>query len=151
PLTAQLQDAVPRWDFLDRAFDWTFQPARPVLVGAVRQALVVDVFALAFLVPAWFLGGGGWELPPNVLLFGAATLLAFTLGTVGFNVLAWWMRAALYRPAGRSWARAALVAAVSALFFNALGLMINLGSRQISPGPGDGPWELVFASVVIAV
>jgi hypothetical protein len=112
-LTGQLQESVPTTDYLA----WVVEqlegrPGESPVRPAARQALLAGALGLLCLLAAMLVKGpiSDWPTPavPPAAVFGIAIF------TFGFTLLRHGMEEALYGPAGRSWLRAALVAAASA-------------------------------------
>jgi ATP-dependent Clp protease ATP-binding subunit ClpC len=103
-LTGQLQASIPANDLCYRSLDWLLgQPGESALRRAGRLALVMFLVCAATLLPAYFLQGRLW-----------AVVLDMSVCGFGFAFLSDSMRQILYDgPRGRSWRKAALVAAAS--------------------------------------
>ena len=111
-LTGQLQASVPGTDWFTRIVEQieAVRPGESTLRRAVRYALMMFVVFGAAVLPVFLVRHRLAEWP----IIPAAAILAFC-----FTLLANWMRAALYGPAGRSWVRAVLIGGAAALIIPA--------------------------------
>ena len=104
-LSGQLQESVPQRDRLLRWAENVFlMPGLSTFRRAYRLALLLTLLFGGFLLPAFFVQGRLSEWP---------TILAIPVITFSCTFVVSGMRQALYGPAGRSWAKAALVAGAS--------------------------------------
>src|SRR5262249_42502586 len=138
-LSRQLQLSVPARDSLEAFLDriW-LRPGESLPRRAIRCALIFDAIVLLFILSCMLLLVPPSEWRMRLELYGTyqlSILLAFFLCAFGFTILSDWIRQSLYSASGRSWPRAILVLAASALLlpgFLAWGMQVSASKLTLS-------------------
>jgi hypothetical protein len=116
-LAGELQKSVSTRDaiavFVEQVW---FPPGESTLRRALRHACLIGLLTFAVVLAA-LAGSAPAVWTTELLLYGGCVPLSLFLMVFGFSFLVDWMRQALFGPAGRSWARVALVCAAFGVFY----------------------------------
>jgi hypothetical protein len=148
-LVAELQDAVPARDALERFVDYLwFRPHESTLRRAMRHSAIAGLLVLAVLGgTALFVNRqiGAW--PVDALALSLSVFSAFFLFVFSFTFLAEWMRQALHSDTGRSPLKPMIVAAAGVALVLALGLWLEFARLRA----GDLALVAAQGAVIAAV
>lgn len=112
-LKEHLQQAIPKMDATERFFDWaSFQPGETVLRRAVRYVVLIESYALLFLLAIWILSGQTHGLPTGIVRYIGSVLLGVGYLVLSLTILEYWIRQSLLAVPRALWLKPVLVLAV---------------------------------------